>query len=172
MKTVSSLVIAVILVLVLGTVIAGCLQYPSANQGQPIQSTGQSGTGVPQASPAVSTTNPYGGQYNNPSTIETPQTGETKKFYDVTVTVYRNRPDQIIVTYNGGQDAAYVESIWWYVDGVNEGVMSAGNGQTSLPSGTQIILPATNPNRMTMYHVVAIGHFTDGSTQTMIDLQT
>jgi hypothetical protein len=173
MKKSYSIVIVILLVLVLGTIIAGCLKYPSTSQAQstgttiaPTQASEQPSGGSPQAYPAVTPTNSYGGQSTPGQNYNPPQTQETQKTYAVMVTIERNSPIHIVCTYAGGPDASDVQSIWWYVNGINVGMMSGGNGQTVLPVGIYATYPATNPG---YDHVVAIAHFTDGSTQVILD---
>ena len=94
------------------------------------------------------------------------QAESSQKNYVVTASAHQVNATSVVVTYNGGQDSQYLQSIDWYVDGANFGVMSAGNGQISLPDGTSATYPTTNPLHNP---VIGIGHFTDGSTQVIFD---
>ena len=86
----------------------------------------------------------------------------------VAVTAYRPDADHIVVVYQGGQDAAYLQSITISNNGVNAGGMNipAGSGLTSLPVGINatIVAPYSTSN-----HINVIGHFTDGTTQVLLD---
>jgi dipeptidase len=97
---------------------------------------------------------------------EPPQAGEPQRTYVIAASAHQVNSTSVIVTYNGGQDAQYLQSIEWYVGGANVGVMSAGNGQISLPVGTSATYPATAPFNNP---VIGIGHFTNGSTQVIFD---
>jgi hypothetical protein len=88
---------------------------------------------------------------------------------EVAVTAIRPNADHIVVTYYGGRDASYLQSITISDNGVNAGVMNipAGSGLTSLPVGTNTTISA--PYR-TSNHINVVGHFTDGSTQVLLDI--
>jgi len=86
----------------------------------------------------------------------------------VAVTAYKSNSNNIVVTYQGGQDAASLQSIAISINGVNEGEMTIpqGNGQTTLPVGTSATFPSMELNNN---HITAIGHFTDGTNQVLLD---
>ena len=79
----------------------------------------------------------------------------------------QNIGNNIVITYQGGQDAASLKSISISINGINAGEMSipSGSYQNSLAVGTSGTFPVTGTNN----HVVAIGHFTDGTTQVIFD---
>jgi len=79
----------------------------------------------------------------------------------------QNIGNNIVVTYRGGEDAASLQSISISINGANAGEMSipSESYQNSLTIGTSATLPVTG----TYNHVVAIGHFTDGTNQVLFD---
>jgi len=87
----------------------------------------------------------------------------------VAVTAYRPDANHIIVTYQGGQDAAYLQSITISDNGVNAGGMNipAGSGLTALPVGINATIAAPYS---TSNHIDVIGHFSDGTDQALLDI--
>jgi len=79
----------------------------------------------------------------------------------------QNIGNNIVITYQGGEDAASLQSISISINGANAGEMSipSGSYRNSLAVGTSATFPVTG----TYNHVVAIGHFTDGTNQVIFD---
>lgn len=161
-------VIVISLVLLLGITLAGCTQYPGSSQAQPTgtavtpaQTPEQSGSGGSPLSIALSATNSNARQNNNP-----PRTGGSRRTYVVAMTATDNGT-AITATYQGGQDAAYLVAVTLSINGANAGEMSIprGSGQTSLPVGTHETFPVTGSDN----HLVAVGHFSDGTTKVIFD---
>jgi len=164
-------IIIISLVLISGTALAGCTQYPGSSQSQPtgnavtpVQTPEQSGSGGSSLSIAFSTPNSKAGQNYNP-----PQTGGSQRTYRVAMTMEASS-SSITATYRGGQDAAYLVSITISINGADAGEMSipTGSGQTSLRVGTHETFPTTGSHN----HVVAVGHFADGASEVIFDQTT
>jgi hypothetical protein len=87
----------------------------------------------------------------------------------VAVTAYRPDAGHIVVTYQGGQDAASLQSISVTDNGALAGGMSipAGSGLASLPVGMNTTVPA--PYQVSN-HIVVTGTFSDGTHQLLLDI--
>jgi hypothetical protein len=162
--------VSLMLVLIITLLITGCVQAPAGNpmrtgekSAVPDQTSANSGSGVLPENQVVPTPNSGAGQYNPSSPAGAPQ-----KTYAVGATLLRSG-QLITVTYSGGQDAPFLQSIVWYINSVNVGVMASPDegGQTFLPVGTRATYPIRNPGFTN--HIVGIGHFLDGSTQVILD---
>jgi hypothetical protein len=184
MRKISSFYLLIVCIVVI--LVAGCVQYPSTSQAQttgnaatPVQTAGQSSGGSSQSYPTVAPTNAYAGQSTSAQNYNPTQTGESQRTHTVAMTISAMTSSgggtingvtitspTLIATFNGGQDAAYLQSITITVNGVNVGSMNPGSGQTSLPVGTSKMFPVTSVSNI---HVVGTGHFTDGSTQIIFD---
>ena len=84
--------------------------------------------------------------------------------------------DSIVVTYQGGADAASVAYLRFSIDDNNRGcsgktagatVASTGEACSSVPVGTSWTFTTGTPG--TKEHVVVIAHFKDGSDQVVLD---
>ena len=91
------------------------------------------------------------------STIVTATITQTK-YYLVAVTPQRNG-NNIVITYQGGPDANLVSKFQY-------GIKTADHQWYSPKIGEKMTLPGGTSGRN---HVVVIGTFTDGSTQTILD---
>jgi FlaG/FlaF family flagellin (archaellin) len=108
--------------------------------------------------------------------------GNIQKTKVVAATVVRPNSSGVIVTYQGGQDAATLVGINFTVGGAQATL------QTTAPTGTTIIGPGTSSivtngatpafpvgaaiyisNAPTNSHVVGVGDFSDGTTQVILD---
>ncbi len=112
------------------------------NTGTPVQTPGQAGTGTPSESPTVVMTNTNPTQNYNPPPSETPQrtyvvavsaqfTGWSSNCMHIVngVCVEPHNPSPtLIVTYGGGQDAAYLQFVTVSFNGVNLGDIRPENG--------------------------------------------
>jgi acyl CoA:acetate/3-ketoacid CoA transferase len=74
----------------------------------------------------------------------------------------------LIIIYQGGLDAAYLQFLAVSFNGVNLGDIRPENGQTSLPVGTSKTFYVTNLNDNSN-HIVVTGHFTGGETEVIMD---
>lgn len=105
--------------------------------------------------------------------------GNIQKTKVVAATESRVNNTYTVVTYQGGQDAASLGGIAFTVNGGNITPVVAStqgtvvNSQvnclstaTSLPIGTSIYIPTSQPGKD---HLVGVGLFNDGSTQVIID---
>jgi len=110
--------------------------------------------------------------------------GNIQKTKVVAATEQRNSSSWVIVTYQGGQDAASLTGIAFTVDGANvtlpasqfsgNGLITIDSSQSGviaknggiLPVGAAVLIPAGNPGKS---HVVGVGSFNDGSTQVIVD---
>ena len=111
--------------------------------------------------------------------------GNITKTKVVAATVQRPDTSNVQVTYNGGQDAATLTMIQWTVNGVNPttvtgsgalnlsgamfngavgGVVGTYDSTKILPVGASGKIPAAANS-----HVVAVGSFSDGSNQVLLD---
>jgi hypothetical protein len=151
----SPLTISIIsLILVLGTLLAGCTQNSSSSQ--------------TQSSANVVTTEQTTMQPGNVGQTETPVAKiteiATQTSYSISVTVNRQDPSTIVVTYQGGQSAAYLQHITVLVNGALVGTLSPPSGATFLPIGTSGTFNATANS-----HIVLFGHFLGASAQSVFD---
>jgi hypothetical protein len=112
----------------------------------PVKTIEQSGGGVPSGSPIVTST---------------PQ-----RTYIVAVNVFREG-SRVRAVYQGGRDAASLQSITITANDVYLGEIGTSNGQTPLQIGTTSAFPVTCPEH-TCY-VIGMGHFMDGSTQKIFE---
>ena len=96
--------------------------------------------------------------------------GNISKTKVVAATAQQPDANHIVVTYQGGQDAATLTGIQWTITdstGATETQvwMGTNTGTTALPVGTGLTLPGTAGKD----HVVAAAHFSDGSDQVILD---
>jgi hypothetical protein len=90
--------------------------------------------------------------------------------YIVAVTVSRSTERTLEITYQGGRDAEYLQSISVTVNGVNEGSVGPIRDALSLPVGTSELFAAHDPGQD---HVVGTGHFNNNGVvvdQVVIDM--
>jgi len=87
----------------------------------------------------------------------------------VAVTAYRPDAGHIVITYQGGQDAASLQSISVTDNGAVAGgiTIPAGRGLTSLPVGMNTTVPAST---QASNHIVVTGLFSDGTSQVILDI--
>jgi hypothetical protein len=149
------LIMAVFLIFALTIIAVGCLQNPKSNQPQ----SGQPGNGIQTGTQGATVTENAGQNYN-PSTP-----GQPQKTYIVSVSVFRIGSG-ISISYQGGEDAASLQYIAIFINGVYQGDIRDINGQTPLPVGSKGTFPANNPGND---HITGIGHFTNGDTQVIMD---
>jgi len=83
--------------------------------------------------------------------------------YHVAATVSRSTERTIEITYQGGQDAAYLQSISIKVNGIDEGGIGPVRGAAYLPVGTSELFAAHDPGQD---HVIGTGHFTGNGVVT------
>jgi len=107
--------------------------------------------------------------------------GNIQKTKVVAATEQRTNANNVTVTYQGGQDAGTLGSIYFTVGGVNatmspaigSNAYGAGGKGTETLLGATTILPVgatvTITNAPTTSHIVGVGQFTDGTTQVLID---
>jgi hypothetical protein len=166
------------LVLMAGIFLAGCVQYTGSNHVQPGGTTGtpvqtpeqptpeitrgQFGTNEQAGSPLGMLTSYNAGQ--NPAQSDSPEAGNIQRTYVVAMTEERQNPSTVLVTFQGGQDSAYLQYITVTADGAAAGEMHPPSGQSSLPVGTQEKFSAAQPGL-----IVATGHFSDGTDQVILD---
>jgi len=148
------------LLLVTGAFLAGCTQYPGSSPAQPAGTTG-----APVQTPEQPTPEITQGQFGTggQAGIST-EAGTSQRTYVVAMTAYREGLSTILLTYQGGQDSAYLQYITVTANGQAEGKMQPAAGQGSLPVGTQEKVSATQPCL-----IVATGHFSDGTDQVLFD---
>lgn len=103
--------------------------------------------------------------------------GNINKTKVVAVTLTRNSGTQVTATYQGGQDATFLETIVWTVDGSE----AAGTGLTAgvqgtatetLSVGSVVVVTADNTASGAINgknHIIGVGHFSDGSQQVITD---
>jgi archaeal type IV pilus assembly protein PilA len=107
--------------------------------------------------------------------------GNIQKTKVVAATESRVNSSYVVVTYQGGQDATALYSLYFQVDG-NNATISAPNGlllvntgastvssitaNTPLPVGSGVYITATSPGKN---HIVGTGTFNDGSVQVIVD---
>jgi hypothetical protein len=135
------------LVLVLGTLLAGCTQSPSSNQTQ-------SSTNVFTTEQTTTQSTPVTNIIANP----------TQTSYSVSINVNRQDQSTIAVSYEGGQSAPYLQHITILANDVIVGYMTPPTGQLFLPVGMNETFPA-----MSHSHVVLYGHFLNGGVQSIFD---
>jgi len=126
---------------------AGCAQTPTGSTPQP-------------ESPAVTLT----------QTAYVPAEVTAGPTYIVAVTVSRSTERTLEITYQGGRDAEYLQSISVTVNGVNEGSVGPIRDALSLPVGTSELFAAHDPGQD---HVVGTGHFNNNGVvvdQVVIDM--
>ena len=109
--------------------------------------------------------------------------GNIQKTKVVAATEKRANANNVTITYQGGQDAGTLGTVCFQVDGSNSSVLAPYSSQISLgsgtaanciypasgstiPIGTSVTIAAGSPGKN---HVVAIGGFTDGSNQVIVD---
>jgi archaeal type IV pilus assembly protein PilA len=108
--------------------------------------------------------------------------GNIQKTKVVAATQERINASTVIVTYQGGQDANTLNSIYFTTAGTNSSMYVAGGIDTVVAYGGGInnVLSAANGGILpvgstafiaapTSSHLVGIGQFSDGSTQVLID---
>ena len=83
--------------------------------------------------------------------------------YIVAATVARSTERTLEITYQGGRDAEYLQSISVTVNGVNEGGVGPVSGALSLPVGTSELFAAHDKGQD---HIVGTGHFTRNGVNT------
>ena len=94
--------------------------------------------------------------------------GTMEKSKTVAVTVHQASTNNMTFTYQGGQDAATLETIAYTVtdDSGKDSTVTVGTIGTTLAVGTS---KGIMGNFATQNHAVAVGHFTDGSDQVILD---
>ena len=105
--------------------------------------------------------------------------GNIQKTKVVAATEARSNANNVTITYQGGQDAGTLSTICFQVDGTNSSVLAPYPSQITavtncisstsgsvIPIGTSVTIAAGSPGKN---HVVAIGGFTDGSNQVIVD---
>jgi len=106
--------------------------------------------------------------------------GNIQKSHTVAATVSRPDASDVIVTYQGGQDAATLIGVNFTVGGLAPTLVtppagctltSAKNGYfptapaVSIPVGASVNIPGAPTNS----HIIVTGTFTDGTTQVILD---
>ena len=96
--------------------------------------------------------------------------GNISKTKVVAATAQQPDANHIVVTYQGGQDAATLTGIQWTItdsSGATETQvwMGTNTGATALAVGAVLTLPGTTARD----HVVATAHFSDGTDQVILD---
>ena len=107
--------------------------------------------------------------------------GNIQKTKVVAATESRTNSNNVTITYQGGQDAGTLGSIFFTVGGANA-TMTVPSGGTYKAGGqgTETLMPTSGSvlpvgatcvitNAPTTSHVVGVGQFTDGSTQVIVD---
>jgi hypothetical protein len=91
-----------------------------------------------------------------------------EKSKTVAVTVHQPTAGTITFTYMGGQDAASLETIaYTVIDDTRNGQLGfAGTAGTKLAVGTTTQVTGVFSGQN---HAVAVGHFTDGTDQVILD---
>jgi flagellin-like protein len=91
--------------------------------------------------------------------------GNIQKTKVVSTTLNRPNSTDVSSTFQGGQDAASLETIVWQVNGVNATPNNVqGTVGTHLPVGNSYTFHAG-----TNAHVVGVGYFNDGTQQVLVD---
>jgi len=96
--------------------------------------------------------------------------GSIQKTKTVAAVAQQTGADTIVVTYQGGQDAASCVGIWWNVYDqtgtlTDSTLMGYTDGSTQLTVGWTATLTGTSGRD----HVVATAYFADGSQQVILD---
>ena len=84
----------------------------------------------------------------------------------VAVTAAQDSATGGTITYQGGQDAASLNSVGYIVGTANMAFMNATSTTTPLAVGTSATLTGLTANKD---HIVATGFFLDGSSQVLLD---
>jgi len=107
--------------------------------------------------------------------------GNIQKTKVVAVTEQRINSTDVQITYQGGQDAGTLGSIYFTVGGVNATMApgisgnpyGAGGLSTETLLGSTSVLPVGATvfitNAPSTSHIVGVGQFTDGTTQVLVD---
>ncbi|HVP96509.1 hypothetical protein [Methanoregula sp.] len=140
MKAMKSAGLGILSALVMVLFVTGCVQIPT-------------GSTSSSASPAVAPA----------QTNFVPAEATVGQTYIVAATVSRSTPRTLEITYQGGQDAAYLQYISITVNGISEGSIGPVSGALSLPMGTSELFAAHDPGQD---HVVGTGHFTNNGVVT------
>ena len=91
--------------------------------------------------------------------------GNVQKTKVVSVTLQRATGSTATAIFNGGTDATATWNVNFSVAGVVQGYFNAPGSQVSVPLGCRTTFAAT-PNPV---QITAIGYFSDGSTQILLD---
>jgi archaeal type IV pilus assembly protein PilA len=92
--------------------------------------------------------------------------GNISKTKVVAATVSQPNATAVSVTYNGGQDSASLACINWTVNGGAITQMGDCSGTTALNVGNSTTITGATAGQD---HVVAVGHFMDGTSQVIMD---
>jgi len=100
--------------------------------------------------------------------------GQVKESYHVSASAQKIDANEIVVTYTGGKDAQYVETVTWTVtddSGTPQTKPPMGAEGSILPVGTSLPFTSATPNGYRgKTHAVAAAHFSDGSDQVILDI--
>ena len=97
--------------------------------------------------------------------------GQMQKAKSVAATVSQQTTDTIIITYQGGQDAVSLETLNCTAtqDDGTDITQNVGTVGSELQVGTSVTLVASGSHFAGKNHVVAVGHFNDGTDQVILD---
>jgi flagellin-like protein len=99
--------------------------------------------------------------------------GQVKESKHVSASAQKIDADEVMVTFTGGEDAQYVETVSWKVTtgGGEDASYKMGTVGSILPVGTSHrFTAATLGGYRVQTHAVAAAHFSDGSDQVILDI--
>jgi flagellin-like protein len=99
--------------------------------------------------------------------------GQVKESYHVSATAQKIDASNVMVTFTGGEDAQYVETVQWTVSDDSGAVKThtMGTAGSILPVGPRHKFTSATPNAdRGKTHAVAAAHFSDGSDQVILDI--
>jgi hypothetical protein len=97
--------------------------------------------------------------------------GQIQKTKTVAATVQKADTSNIVITYQGGQDAVSLETLNCTATQATGGDITKGVGVTgtALKVGTTIALNSPTAAFTGKNHVVTVAHFNDGTDQVILD---
>jgi flagellin-like protein len=97
--------------------------------------------------------------------------GQMQKAKSVAATVSQQTADTIVITYQGGQDAVSLETLNCTAtqDDGTDITQNVGTVGSQLQVGTSVKLETSGSSFAGKNHVVAVGHFNDGTDQVILD---
>jgi len=97
--------------------------------------------------------------------------GQVKESKHVSASAQKIDADNIMVTYTGGKDSQYVETVTWTVANSVGSPKKMGSEGSILKVGTSLpFTAATAGGYREQIHAVAAAHFSDNSDQVILDV--